>query len=113
MESQQRSAVQSNSSEQVARPETLRKSTEAAGFVEGATPECRGPRQVLCYQRAQDVLLSRHAAASGADDGEVVLLKVSHDGDGHHFGSHENYEVTIGTGIALWTWRLILIPAMF
>jgi hypothetical protein len=34
MESQQRSAVQPNSSEQVARPETLRKSPEAAALVE-------------------------------------------------------------------------------
>ena len=31
------------------------------GLVEGATPECRGPRQVLQYQRSQDDLLSRSA----------------------------------------------------
>jgi proteasome accessory factor A len=27
------------------------------GLIEGATPECRTPRQVLTYQRAQDHLL--------------------------------------------------------
>src|SRR5438270_232545 len=53
----------------------------ASGFIEGATPECRGPKQLLRYQRAQDVLLSRHAAAGGAD-GDVALLKSSHDGQG-------------------------------
>src|SRR5205807_1848031 len=37
-----------------------------AGLVEGATPECRGPRQLLCFQRAQDLLLSRAAASSDA-----------------------------------------------
>ncbi len=81
----------------------------AAGFVEGATPECRHPRDFLLYQRAQDVLLSRHAAASGENDGDVVLLKVSHDGRGHLFGSHENYEATIGTGAELLLWRLSLV----
>jgi Pup amidohydrolase len=47
----------------------------AAGYVEGATPECRGPGQLLRYQRAQDVLLSQAAAASGRGDGAATLLK--------------------------------------
>src|SRR6516162_8710982 len=29
-----------------------------AGVAEGSTPECRGPRQLLRHQRAQDVLMS-------------------------------------------------------
>jgi proteasome accessory factor A len=88
----------------------------AAGFVEGATPECRGPKQVLLYQRAQDVLLSQHAAASGGTDGDVTLLKASHDGQGHLFGSHENYEATIGDGPELLMWRVALglaLPLLF
>jgi proteasome accessory factor A len=88
----------------------------ASGFVEGATPECRGPREVLCYQRAQDVLLSQQAAASGGVDGDVALLKSSHDGQGHLFGSHENYEATIGTGGILLAWRLglgLALPLLF
>src|SRR5205809_4419146 len=51
------------------------KALPSAGFVEGATPECRGPLELLRYQRAEDVLLSRAAAASGESDGEVTLLK--------------------------------------
>src|SRR5438128_9988277 len=42
----------------------------AAGFIEGATPECRGPSALLRHQRAQDVLLSRHAAATGKPDAD-------------------------------------------
>lgn len=84
----------------------------ASGFVEGATPECRGPNQLLRYQRAQDVLFSQHAAASGAPDGDVTLLKSSHDGQGHLFGSHENYEATIGTGVDLLIWRVTLFLAL-
>jgi Pup amidohydrolase len=88
----------------------------ASGFVEGATPECRGPKQVLRYQRAQDVLLSQQAAASGRADGDVALLKTSHDGQGHFFGCHENYEATIGSGAGLWLWRLglaLALPLLF
>jgi proteasome accessory factor A len=88
----------------------------ASGFVEGATPECRGPRETLRYQRAQDVLLSRQAAASGESDGDVTLLKASHDGHGHLFGCHENYEATVGSGSALLVWRVALaltLPLLF
>ena len=34
------------------------------GLIEGATPECRGPREVLAYQRAQDRLLADAAKAA-------------------------------------------------
>src|SRR5262245_28076582 len=87
----------------------------AAGLVEGATPECRGPRQLLLYQRAQDVLLSRAAASSGASDGEVALLKNNRDSAGSCYGSHENYEATIATGATLFFWRLgvaVLLPPL-
>ena len=84
-----------------------------SGFVEGATPECRGPVEILRYQRAQDVLLSRYAASSGGADGYVTLLKSSHDADGHLFGSHENYEATVADGPGLWAWRAALVPAIF
>src|SRR5262245_23113693 len=50
----------------------------SSGLVEGATPECRGPGQVLLYQRAQDVLLARAARGDGTPD--AVLLKSNHDG---------------------------------
>jgi proteasome accessory factor A len=88
----------------------------ASGFVEGATPECRGPKEVVRYQRAQDVLLSRQAAASGGPNGDATLLKASHDGQGHYFGCHENYEATVGSGCELLIWRVglaLALPLLF
>jgi proteasome accessory factor A len=78
----------------------------SSGFVEGSTPECRGPRQLLRYQRAQDVLFSEGAAAGGGERGRATLLKNTHDGQGHYFGCHENYEATVATGARLWVWRV-------
>jgi proteasome accessory factor A len=75
-----------------------------AGVVEGATPECRGPRQLLRFQRAQDLLFARAALASG--DGTLSLLKHNRDGRANSFGSHENYEIVLATGALLWLWRL-------
>ncbi len=80
----------------------------SAGVVEGSTPECRGPRQLLLYQRAQDLLLARAAANSGGDDGEVALLKHNRDAGGRCYGSHENYEATIASGPTLLAWRLVM-----
>lgn len=76
-----------------------------AGLVEGSTPECRSPRQLLLYQRAQDALLSKAAAASGGTDGTAFLLKNTHDGHGNYSGSHENYEAVNATGFLLFCWR--------
>ena len=87
-----------------------------SGLVEGATPECRGPRQLLRYQRAQDILLSEGAAAGSAGWGQATLIKNSHDGDGHYFGCHENYEVEVATGFRLQLWRYslyVLVPVIF
>ncbi len=79
-----------------------------AGLVEGATPECRGPRQLLLYQRAQDLLLSRAAAADDGD-GSVTLVKHNRDGGVNFYGSHENYELLLATGVRLGLWRLAIV----
>jgi proteasome accessory factor A len=42
----------------------------------------------------------------------VTLLKSSHDGHGHLFGSHENYEATVGVGAELMIWRVALFFAL-
>jgi proteasome accessory factor A len=81
----------------------------SAGCVEGATPECRGPRQLLLYQRAQDVLLSRATASAGGTDGAATLLKNNRDAYGNSNSCHENYEVTVAAGAALFLWRLALV----
>lgn len=82
------------------------------GLIEGATPECRGPGQLLVYQRAQEALLL--AALPHAEDelrvqgfpGRLGLLKNSRDAEGHVYGSQENYEVPIARGLALALYRL-------
>jgi proteasome accessory factor A len=76
-----------------------------AGLVEGSTPECRGPRQLLTYQRAQDALLSRAMLTGNKDAGLATLLKNNRDGRDTPFGTHENYEIAIASGAALWYWR--------
>jgi proteasome accessory factor A len=83
-----------------------------AGLVEGSTPECRGPRQTLCYQRAQDRLLSTAAAEAGLD-GEFCLLKNDRDAQGNVYGAQENYEAVLATGWRLIAWRaglLLMLP---
>ena len=78
------------------------------GLVEGATPECRGPRQVQVYQRAQDRLLSQ-AAQSVRMDGEMRLIKNCRDSRDNVYGAQENYEATLATGWRLFVWRVGLI----
>jgi proteasome accessory factor A len=75
------------------------------GVVEGSTPECRGPRQLLLHQRAQDRLLGS-AAESVSELGTVSLLKNDRDGNGNVYGLHENYEVSIGSRTGRILWRL-------
>ena len=84
------------------------------GLVEGSTPECRGPREAVLYQRAQDLLLSE--AARDADvPGVFSLIKNDCDSQGHLYGAQENYELTLATGwrLRFWRWGLYaLLPLM-
>ena len=74
-------------------------------LVEGSTPECRGPRQLLAHQRAQDELLAA-AARDARVPGEFALCKSDRDAHGHVYGAQENYEVTLATGWRLLAWRV-------
>ena len=47
------------------------------GLIEGSTPECRGPRQLVAYQRAQDAML--RDAASRSPGEPIVLIKNDRD----------------------------------
>lgn len=80
---------------------------EGGGLIEGATPECRSPRQLLAWQRAQDELLS--AAAEEAFGPDVRLLKNDRDAHGNIYGAQENYEVNFATGWTLQAWRVALV----
>jgi proteasome accessory factor A len=82
------------------------------GLVEAGTPECRGPRELLVYQLAQDRLLTEATAdaletlrAQGIA-GELSLLKNCRDVQGRVYGAQENYEVELASGGALLGWRL-------
>lgn len=77
------------------------------GLIEGATPECRGPRQLLAWQRAQDEMLAE--AAQRAFGRRVRLLKNDRDAEGNIYGAQENYEATFATGGHLLAWRIGLV----
>lgn len=84
------------------------------GLIEGATPECRSPRELLTYQRAQDALL-RDAAQAADAGGQFVLVKNCRDSQGHVYGAQENYEATLADGWRLAAWRagmILLLPVI-
>ena len=84
-------------------------------LIEGSTPECRGARQLLAHQRAQDRMLAS-AARDVAAGGEFTLCKSDCDVHGNVYGSQENYELIIARSWRLWAWRLgvifVLAPLM-
>jgi proteasome accessory factor A len=86
-----------------------------AALFEGATPECRGPRQVLACQRAQDTLLANAARDADALGGAVTLCKSDRDAQGHAYGSQENYDCELATGWRWHAWRIgvvLLLPTL-
>ncbi|HUG68054.1 MAG TPA: proteasome accessory factor PafA2 family protein [Pirellulaceae bacterium] len=74
------------------------------GLIEGATPECRSPREAVTYQRAQDRLLAEAAA-----DRDFQLLKNDRDACDNVYGAQENYEATFASGVRLLLWRVGLV----
>lgn len=77
------------------------------GLIEGSTPECRSPRQLLAWQRAQDELLAE--AAQEAFGGAIRLVKNDRDAAGNVYGAQENYEATLASGWRLALWRAALV----
>lgn len=86
-----------------------------SGLLEGCTPECRGPSELLLYQRANDALLREAIPAAQAQleqwgvHGELGLLKNARDAQGHSYGTQENYELDVATGGALALYRLGIV----
>lgn len=74
------------------------------GLIEGATPECRGPRQAVVYQRAQDRLL-----AECAETRDFRLIKNDRDACDNVYGAQESYETTLASGFGLLLWRIGLV----
>jgi proteasome accessory factor A len=91
---------------------------QEGGLVEAGTPECRGPGQLLLYQRATDQLLDRATRRAArvlirrGVGGELTLLKNCRDAAGHTYGAQENYEVELATGAGLAGWRLGVLLAL-
>ncbi len=84
------------------------------GMVEGATPECRSPLQLVTYQSAQDQMLAECLFDIDAQR-SMAWIKNSGDAFGHVYGQHENYELQIATGWRLFAWRLgllLLLPLL-
>lgn len=78
------------------------------GLVEGATPECRGPHQLVAHQLAQDRLLAQ-AAEKARIRGTIRLIKNDQDAVGNLYGAQENYEADLASGWRLGLWRAGLV----
>ncbi len=82
------------------------------GLIEGATPECYSPGELLLYQKAQESLLIQakpHAERYLEDfgfQGQLGLIKNCRDVEGHIYGAQENYEAYLTTGWKLPLYRL-------
>ena len=81
------------------------------GMIEGATPECRSPLQLVTYQSAQDQMLAECLFDIDTKK-SMAWIKNTGDAFGHVYGQHENYELQIATGWRLWAWRLGLISLL-
>jgi proteasome accessory factor A len=91
------------------------------GLIEGATPECRGPAQLLLYQKAQEALLRKVIPAAesslGAQGfpGKLGLLKNCRDAEGHVYGAQESFQVNVADGLSLVAYRIglaALLPGL-
>ena len=91
------------------------------GLLEAATPECRGPGQLLLYQQAQEAMLRRALPLAEATlhraghPGHLGLLKNGRDAHGNTYGVQENFDTPLATGPLLHLYRAglaLLIPVM-
>lgn len=74
------------------------------GLVEGATPECQSPMELLTYQRAQELLLLKSLPLAKGNLafqgywGDLALIKNCRDANGNIYGAQENYQANIASG---------------
>jgi hypothetical protein len=89
---------------------------ERDGLIEGATPECLTPYELLCHQRAQEAWLIQALASQRIQNDQAFqgcgLLKNCRDAEGHIYGSQENYEAEIGNSFWLFAYRLVVCIAI-
>ena len=84
----------------------------ADGLIEGATPECRGPAQLLLYQKAQEAVAHEGHPRRGDEPwragfpGKLGLLKNCRDAQGNVYGAQESFQVSVASGLSLVAYRL-------
>ncbi|MFM8401387.1 MAG: proteasome accessory factor PafA2 family protein, partial [Pirellula sp.] len=74
----------------------------------------RSPRQVVCYELANEKLLQAALASNHPAD-QWSLIKSNSDAYGHTLGQHESYDMQIAQGpwlIAWWGGLLLLLMAL-
>lgn len=89
---------------------------ETQGLLEGATPECTSPFELLLYQRAQERILvraaelsrGRRAVGTLSRTENVAFVRNARDAYGNLYGPQESYEVDVARGAALVAYRLAL-----
>ena len=85
------------------------------GLIEGCTPECLSPRELITYQRALDDILqdligrTEERMAARGFVGRLVLGKNSADTHGNSYGCHENYLVEDPVSRPLWVIYPLLV----
>ncbi len=82
------------------------------GLIEGGTPECQSPTELLVYQRAQERLLCKAVADVNEEvsgQGTLSLIKNCKDAKGNIYGAQENYEVLIGSWFDLLLHRIVVL----
>ena len=90
----------------------------SAGLIEASTPECRGPSELLLYQKAQERMLidalpeANVSLRARGYIGELGLLKNCRDAFGNVYGAQENYEVELASGPMLLAYRVALASLM-
>lgn len=80
-------------------------------LIEGSSPECRSPRELLAHQRAQDKVFEK-ASRTPANDVSFRVLKNCRDAAGNFYGTHENYDAEFATGWRLLLWRIGLVATL-
>ncbi len=98
------------------------------GLIEMASPECRDPLTLLCYERAKDELVEELSRDVNGElelagyTGRVAIGKNNVDSVGNTFGSHENYWVEdplprwrLALFVPVWlaTWAASALPLLW
>lgn len=86
----------------------------STALIEIATPETRSPRDIVCYQLANEKLLQAAFQENRPND-EWSLIKSNSDAYGHTLGQHESYDMQIAKGpwlLAWWLGLILILPLL-